>query len=252
MSKVWHSVLLFLILLPSWKNGNSSFKDSQLKNQRVQEAYRDKYEIIRNLYKSVGIDLRNHKIFLRAFKEEKQLELWATVKADSFVLVKIFDFCRASGCIGPKRKCGDRQVPEGFYQINRFNPTSNYYLSLGINYPNASDLILSKAGNLGGDIFIHGSCVSVGCISITDDKIKELYLAAVEAKDAGQKNLAVHIFPSRLTDAKMLNLHQQFEDDPEIIVFWKNLKEGYDYFERRRTPPMIAIDGKGRYLFLPR
>ncbi|HEX8545692.1 MAG TPA: L,D-transpeptidase family protein [Cytophagaceae bacterium] len=250
VSKFWFFILL-IISLTSSRSIKTSFKESQLKNKRVQDAYNEKFELLKNLYETGGIDLRNHKIFFRAFKEEKQLELWACVKKDSFKLIKTFDFCRASGCIGPKRKCGDRQVPEGFYQINRFNPTSNYFLSLGLNYPNASDLIKSKAGNPGGDIFIHGSCVSIGCISITDDKIKEVYIAAVEARDGGQKNIPIHIFPSRLGPSQFNKLSEIYADDPETVAFWKNLKEGYDYFEKRRTPPIIGIDGKGRYMFLP-
>lgn len=247
--------LIFLFLLAviftSSKDVGISFKESQLKYKRVQEAYRDKFELLKQNYSKVGVDFKNHKIFFRAFKEEKQLEMWASIRKDSFVLVKTFEFCRASGCIGPKRKCGDRQVPEGFYQINRYNPASNYYLSLGLNYPNASDLIKSKAPNPGGDIFIHGNCVSIGCISITDDKIKEVYIAAIEAREAGQKNIPVHIFPSRLDKVQMQKLTELYADDPEIISFWKNLKVGYDYFEKRRTPPMIGVDGDGRYLFLP-
>lgn len=243
-------LLSILAVFTSSKYPAGSFKESQLKHRRVQEAYRDKFELINRKYKEAGIDSRSHKIFFRAFKDEKQLEMWASIKNDSFILIKTFDFCRASGCIGPKRECGDRQVPEGFYQINRFNPTSNYYLSLGLNYPNASDLIKSKAANPGGDIFIHGNCVSVGCISITDDKIKEVYVAAVEAREGGQKNIPVHIFPSRLTNEQMQNLSKLYADDPEILAFWKNLKDGYEYFEKRRHPPMIGVDGKGRYLFL--
>ena len=50
-----------------------------------------------------------------------------------------------SGTTGPKRAEGDYQVPEGFYYINEFNPNSKYHLSLGLNYPNASDKILSDS-----------------------------------------------------------------------------------------------------------
>lgn len=105
---------------------------------------------------------------------------------DLFRLIKDYQICSLSGELGPKRQQGDLQVPEGFYWIDRFNPASNFYLSLGINYPNQFDRILGKSGELGGDIFIHGGCVTIGCIPITDDKIKELYLIAVEAKSNGQ------------------------------------------------------------------
>jgi murein L,D-transpeptidase YafK len=99
-----------------------------------------------------------------------------------FLHIKTYTVCATSGLIGPKRMQGDLQIPEGFYYIDRFNPYSNFYLSLGINYPNTSDRILGDKNNLGGDIFIHGDCVTIGCLPITDSEIKELYIFCVEAK----------------------------------------------------------------------
>src|SRR5690606_11025729 len=100
---------------------------------------------------------------------------------EKFTLVKTYPVCSSSGLPGPKRKKGDRQTPEGFYHIDRFNPQSAFHLSLGINYPNSSDKILGHS-DPGGDIFIHGSCVTIGCVPLTDDLIKEVYVLAVEAK----------------------------------------------------------------------
>ncbi len=110
-------------------------------------------------------------ILLRAYKQESELELWAKNKKDKqYTLLKTYKICASSGTLGPKRKQGDIQVPEGFYVIDRFNPVSNFYLSLGVSYPNASDKILGVKGALGGDIFIHGNCVTIGCLPISDDK----------------------------------------------------------------------------------
>lgn len=81
------------------------------------------------------------------------------------------------------------QVPECFYNIEIFNPASSYYLSLGINYPNLSDKIKGEKSKLGGDIFIHGSTVTIGCILITDDKIKEVYIYSIYAKENGQNKI---------------------------------------------------------------
>lgn len=109
-----------------------------------------------------------------------------------------YPFCASSGILGPKRKEGDRQIPEGIYYINHFNPVSNFHLSLGINYPNPSDKILSDPAQPGESFYIHGNCVTIGCIPISDDKIKELYILAVEAYNNGQVKIPVHIFPDRL------------------------------------------------------
>ena len=102
------------------------------------------------------------------------MEVWIKeASKDYYVLLNTYDFCTTSGTLGPKRKEGDLQIPEGIYTINHFNPQSNFYLSLGINYPNASDKILSDPVHPGGDIYLHGNCVTIGCIPLTDDKIKE-------------------------------------------------------------------------------
>ena len=103
-----------------------------------------------------------------------------------------------SGILGPKRQEDDWQIPEGFYHIDRFQPDSKFYISLGIGYPNTSDKILGVKDNLGCDIFIHGGCATVGCIPITDDQIKELYLVALETQSNSERRIPVHIFPARL------------------------------------------------------
>ena len=109
-------------------------------------------------------------VYIRSFKYDAQLEVWVKNEAkEKYKLFKTYKVCMQSGTMGPKRLQGDYQVPEGFYYINEFNPHSNYHLSLGLNYPNASDRILSDSFRPGGNIYIHGSCVSVGCIPVTDD-----------------------------------------------------------------------------------
>lgn len=59
---------------------------------------------------------------------------------------------------GHKRFINDGRTPEGRYRIDRRNPQSRYYLSLGISYPNQADRSYAAAHGRspGGDIFIHG------------------------------------------------------------------------------------------------
>jgi len=138
----------------------------------------------------------------------------------------------------------DFQVPEGFYKIDRFNPKSNYYLSLGINYPNKSDKIRGDKIKPGSDIFIHGDCVTVGCIPITDDKIKELYVLAKQAKRNGQHTIPVHIYPAKLTLENLEILRLPYK---EQISFWKELKIIHDQFESTKQVPNFEINSKGAY-----
>ncbi|MFK7949659.1 MAG: murein L,D-transpeptidase family protein [Saprospiraceae bacterium] len=220
-------------------------KDKVMNNDdRVVIAYEEKEAMLNNLFAKKQVNWNNFELFFRVFKQDEQLEIWAkSVDSKRFTLVKIYPFCTNSGTLGPKRKEGDRQIPEGFYTINRFNPKSSFYLSLGLNYPNASDLILSDKTEPGSDIFIHGACASVGCVSITDDKIKEVYLLANEAKKHGQMNIPVHVFPFKMTDSNIENGNQTYHK------FWKNLKKGYDLFEHQKQLFEIKVDSQGNYLF---
>jgi murein L,D-transpeptidase YafK len=227
-----------------------NFKNAQLQYPRVRAALAEKNNAIKELFNQRGVQYPPQAIFLRAFKEEQKFELWARTSInDQFKLIKSYDVCASSGKLGPKRAEGDLQVPEGFYYIDRFNPVSNYHLSLGINYPNQSDRVLSNAARPGGDIFIHGNCVTIGCLPLTDDKIKEVYLIAIEAKSNGQQQIPVHIFPKQLNKAGLDDLQARYRDNPRLISFWQNLKEGYDFFERNHKLPKITVDKSGKYSF---
>jgi len=191
-------------------HAHSTFKEQQKKHLRVQEAYRDKEDLLKTLFADKEIQYPPERIYFRVFKKERYLELWVYSNKDkAFKLLLEYPVCALSGDLGPKRRQGDGQIPEGFYVIDRFNPVSNFHLSLGINYPNASDNMLGHKGNLGGDIFIHGGCVTIGCIPMTDDGIKELYVLAVEAKNNGQDEIPVHIFPAKMEKKLLPNLRLQ-------------------------------------------
>jgi len=224
-----------------------NFKSDQKKFPRVKEAYTEKEKSITAQLAAKGIKTSEAlQLYIRAFKEESMIELWArNSSSKTFQLVDSFEVCAMSGTIGPKRKQGDRQVPEGFYHIDRFNPSSNFHLSLGINYPNASDKRNSKADNLGGDIFIHGSCVSIGCMAITDEQIKELYIYCVEAYSGGQTKIPVTIFPARLTTSNYNRLVKRMPEQKEL---WTELQTAYTIFNASKKLPDISFLENGRHL----
>ena len=241
-----YTLSLPILLLFAFSQMN--FKQSQKEYQRVQSAYDEKSDFIDKLLANNELKSNSLNLYLRAFKEEKEIEVWAKNNgSEKYEKLITYEICDTSGDIGPKRKQGDRQIPEGMYHIDRFNPVSNYYLSLGINYPNTSDKILGKSGNLGGDIFIHGNCVTIGCLPITDDKIKELYILCIEAKNAGQQNIPVTIFPAKLTDSKIADLKEQYPMQKEDILLWSELKKVYDLFNENRKLPTIAFLDNGRH-----
>ena len=226
-----------------------SFIDYQRSFSRPQEAMARKVDTLKRQFAAKKLVWPANYIYIRSFKYDSQLEVWVKQRpADSFRLFKSYPVCALAGSLGPKRMQGDFQVPEGFYYINEFNPNSNYYLSLGLNYPNASDRVLSDSIKPGGEIYIHGSCVTVGCIPITDQQIDELYVLAAYARDQGQHYIPVHIFPCRFDVPKSLAyLNDLTKDDPGLNDFANQLKDAYTYFERHRRLPIVMITDDGRY-----
>ena len=243
------TVILSSLVIFSLAFMADNFKTQQKKFSRVKTAYEEKEKSVKELFSSKGIELSSATIFIRAFKKEAQLEMWAKNAGDKkYQLIKTYDICTSSGELGPKRKQGDGQVPEGFYTVEVFNPNSNFYLSLMVNYPNASDKILGGKGDLGGNICIHGNCVTIGCIPLTDDKIKEVYLMAVEAKSNGQ-TIPVHIFPFRMNETNMKSYSGDYKDNPKLVSFWKNIQKGYLAFEEGHVLPVAKVSANGDYSF---
>lgn len=239
---------LFTIGLAMENVSAQSFKAQQVKYPRVRAALDEKEASIKRLFAARRFAYPPRGLFLRAFKRESVMELWVE-NAGKYELLKEYKVCAASGGLGPKRQQGDQQVPEGFYYIDRFNPVSNFHLSLGVNYPNESDRILGSRSNIGGDIFIHGNCVSIGCLAITDEPIKELYLIAVESRSAGQTRIPVHIFPARMNESGMKQLKREAAGNQQLLNFWRNLQAGFEAFENTRRPPAVIVDRQGQYVF---
>lgn len=239
-------VILFVFNMASAQS--KSFKEQQLRFERVRQAFAEKEETLKELFTRTGLKYPSANIFIRAFKKDAVLELWASDNVhEPYRLVKSYPICAASGVLGPKRREGDLQVPEGFYHIDIFNPMSKFHLSMRVSYPNDSDRLLGYKPSLGGDIYIHGSCVTIGCIPLTDDGIKELYPIAVMARASGQKRIPVHIFPTKLDARGLAGLAKEYSDT--LIEFWQNLALGYEYFEKQRRLPLVTVDQRGRYQF---
>jgi murein L,D-transpeptidase YafK len=226
----------------------SRFMLEQLRHDRVRDARLLTRFNLKQLFHERGISYPAAEIFLRAFKRERVLEVWVRpAEQPEFTLLKTYVVCAQSGAPGPKRRQGDMQVPEGFYHVSMFNPRSGYHLSLGVDYPNQRDRLAGNGGRLGGDIFIHGGCLSEGCLAITDDGIREVYWLAVEARAAGQHRIPVHIFPARLNAGEMQVLERNFATAPDVLRFWKTLQPGYDFFEKHHRVPAMGVSGAGEY-----
>jgi murein L,D-transpeptidase YafK len=243
-------LFILLFAFPFFVFSQANFLSQQRTYSRVRTAFVDKEKFISENLQQHGLTSDSVHILIMAFKSEKKLEIHAKQKtAATYKKIAEYNICSSSGNLGPKRQEGDGQVPEGFYHINRFNPVSNFYLSLGINYPNQSDRKKSQAKSLGGDIFIHGSCVTIGCLPMTDTLIKEIYLYAVLARNNGQTNIPVYIFPFRMTEANFNTYKQKYKDNQDLIAFWGNLKVGFDKFEKGKKALNVSVDVNGNYVF---
>lgn len=185
---------------------------------------------------------RNAPIMIRILKEEGKLEVWKAKRDNRFEVIASYDICAWSGKLGPKVKEGDRQAPEGFYNLSpgHMNPYSNYYLSINTGFPNRYD---QANGRNGTNLMIHGACSSSGCYSMTDAQMLEIYGFARDAFKGGQKAIQLQALPFRMTAENMARHHKS-----ENYEFWKMLKVGYDNFEITKRPPEVNFCEK-KYVF---
>ena len=137
------------------------------------------------------------RLLLLAFKEERELEFWGADGQMRYRFLTQYPVQAASGRAGLKCREGDRQVPEGFYKLTALNPNSRFHLSVRVDYPNTEDIARSKVprSQRGGDIYIHGNAVSIGCLAMGDPAIEEIFpLIAV----VGLPNSRIWILPCDL------------------------------------------------------
>lgn len=184
----------------------------------------------------------NSPILVRLFKQEAELEVWKQDRSGRFALLKTYPICRWSGDLGPKVREGDRQAPEGFYNISpaQMNPQSAYYLSFNTGYPNAFDRALGRSGS---QLMVHGDCSSRGCYAMTDEQIAEIYSLGRESFFGGQKSFQLQAYPFKMTPINMAK-HRNNPNMP----FWKMIKEGNDHFEVTRQEPKVDFCEK-KYVF---
>jgi len=176
-------------------------------------------------------------LYIRIFKEEDNLEIWVK-SGHVFKFFKSYNICFFSGGLGTKTREGDLKSPEGFYTIapSQLNPASSYHLAINIGYPNKVE---RAKGCTGDAVMIHGTCASNGCYAMTDEGIEDIYTLVYEAFAGGQKMMHLDIFPFRMDEG-----HMKKYANSSVIGFWKNLRPGYELFERNHTP--ADAEGRGR------
>lgn len=228
----------------------NSFISIQKSTARLFDGFSKTEDTLKKQFEQKKLQWPPEELYIRSFKYDRQLEVWVkNPDKETFKLFKTYKVCMQSGSMGPKRFEGDYQVPEGFYYINEFNPNSNYHLALGLNYPNASDKILSDSSRPGNNIYIHGNCVSTGCIAISDEPIEEVYVMAGLAKENGQDFIPVHVFPVKYSNKKSFDyLAFTTRENQPLQKFAITLKEAFDYFEEKKKLPVVVVTKSGQYI----
>jgi hypothetical protein len=166
-----------------------------------------------------GVPYPPERIHLLAFKKERKIELWAE-GGGKRAFIRSFPVLAASGRAGPKLEEGDWQVPEGLYAISYLNPQSAYHLSMKVDYPNAFDRDKARddgRSELGGDIFIHGQDLSIGCLAVGDASIEELFVLVARV---GPQNTRVVIAPNDLRGGRPASRDLRYRPDwlPELYA----------------------------------
>jgi murein L,D-transpeptidase YafK len=173
-------------------------------------------------------------VMVRIFKAESLLELWMK-KGDRFIHFASYPICYWSGTLGPKVTEGDQQSPEGVYTVSQrqLHLIGRWPRSLNLGFPNSFDRSHARTGSY---LLVHGGCSSVGCYSMTNPVIEEIFSIVERSLKSGQDHVQVQVYPFRLTEENLraFVLHEWYD-------FWRNLKDVYDSFERTKLPPRVSV-----------
>ncbi len=142
-----------------------------------------------------GVSYPPASVEIVVLKRERRVEIYAGQSPYALSFVRTIAIEAASGGPGPKLREGDRQVPEGIYEIEKLNPNSAFHVSMRLSYPNAFDQRMGERDRrrrLGGDIMIHGGSKSIGCVAVGDIPAEDLFVLSA---DAGLEHVSVLIAP---------------------------------------------------------
>ena len=215
-------------------------------------------------------------VVLRIFKQERELEIWAKNYGQKQLrLVRTLPICAMDFAPGPKAAEGDGKTPEGFYHPEFSYQSSNWWMwmDLGdvdargkvgkgssfkmcIEYPNALDRRRTRAAGFretGGQICMHGNCVSLGCASFKNRDFLPVFAFARHHDAKRYGRLQLHVFPFRFDRVSVEDRTRAAKDWPhaesfgaeKLLGFWKNLEEGFDAFNADPNPLRLRLGDEG-------
>jgi len=211
---------------------------------------------------------------IRFFKLERECEIWA--KNDSMAnmeLVTTISVCKMDFKPGPKIIYDNQKTPEGFYagefsynsdkpwmwmvlteaEVDKWGiPGTGSCFRLFVTYPNRVDrnnTLVAGKSNSGGAIFIHGNCVSTGCLSFSNRNYMSVFAFARHHNAKSYGTVQIHIFPFRYNQVDEKRRQQLASEyryvkqlgQDYLLSFWNNLKEGYDKFNLEKNIFKVRI-----------
>lgn len=225
-----------------------------LEPERVAGARQTHEAPLRARAAELGLTWPPRELYLRAFKAERTLEVWAgDGQGRALVLFETHPICGESGTLGPKVERGDLQIPEGLYVVTKLHPDSQGWLSLRMSYPNLADRARAaergaserRRVSPGGDILVHGTCISIGCLAIDNEPIERVYLLALAPMARG-RTIRVDVFPGRFDVERLDALYEQ-ASELSTVRLWRSLAPAYFAFERTRRVPRAWPREDGSY-----
>jgi murein L,D-transpeptidase YafK len=204
------------------------------------------------------LDYEDMDILFVVYKSELEFQVWAKKKFEksSYTLIKSFPITDPKVAkLGPKSKYGDSLTPEGVYSIY-FYPSfrwSDFHLAFGISYPNRLDHARRFYWNItekaGGDINIHGFCISIGCIPLGNPIMDEVFFLT-RANLQNGADISIMIFPFKFDDEDVNKKHyNEFRTKPRIRDFWQSLEDCHKYFKRyEKIPEFVKNPNNGYYI----
>lgn len=192
-------------------------------------------EFLRERNRSVGV-ADNSAVLLVLYKHENVLHMYRH-NGVNYIKTATFDICVYSGGLGPKKHTGDKQAPEGFYEIKPYmmNPGSREWLSFDTGFPNEHDRANRWTGS---SLMVHGGCSSIGCFAIKDGPMQDLYAAMRDAFAAGQKQIQLQIYPY-----DMNNMWGPYNSDLKTRMLWHQLRQGHAQFVKTQQPVNYSVVG---------
>ncbi len=188
------------------------------------------------------LDLRlGAPLYIRVLKEPGEAEVWARRQDGAYVRFQTYRLCGAEQTLGPRRRPGDQQAPEGFYLLTpgRMEPGARAHLALELNYPNSLDVARGWSGARAG---FAGRCSPTYGLGLTDPAVEEIWALSAAAFRAGQAAIPVHVFPFALSARALRRPAQR-----DLARFWAELEPAWRLFEAERKPPATGVRG-GRYV----